>query len=302
MSSAQNRAVEEAQRALVERFVPAGSVSDFEWSGGHTQVLVAGDGPPLLLVHGGLGNPWEWFNIVPALAETRRVFAVHRPGHGLADPFDYQGVDLRRHAVTFLSDIADSLDLDTVDIVANSIGGMWGVMFALDAPDRVGRLVLAGMPMGVKRSVPFEVRLLGMPVIGRPIGKLVMGNPKVESNRKFWGKVLVADPGAVDELLLVADIASQQRNLDSMLSLVGCIASAGGVRADLMFGKEWNTLQTPTLILIGDHDAFGTTQDAETVTLVNDSIQVEAIPDAGHLPWIDQPDQVVQEIRRFIDT
>lgn len=123
MSSAQNRAVEEAQRALVDRFVPAGSVSDVEWSGGHTQVLVAGDGPPLLLVHGGLGNAWEWFNIVPALAETRRVFAVHRPGHGLADPFDYQGVDLRRHAVTFLSDVADSWILTSLTLWRTPLGG-----------------------------------------------------------------------------------------------------------------------------------------------------------------------------------
>ena len=57
---------------------------------------------------------------------SRRVLAVDRPGHGLADPFDYRGVDLLEHARTFLQDILDALELPTADIAANSIGGLLG--------------------------------------------------------------------------------------------------------------------------------------------------------------------------------
>ena len=102
--------------------------------------------------------------------------------------------------------------------------------------------------------------------------------------------------------LLVADAASQRRNLDSMLSLVSCIGRAGGMRADLMFGDEWNELRTPTLMLIGDRDKFGTPRDAEAVTRTNESIRIVTIPDAGHLPWIDQQDSVTGQIRSFIGT
>ena len=200
MPSSLDRAVEEAHAALVARFVPTGSLLPVAWSGGLTQVLTVGEGPPVLLLHGGLGNAWEWFGIMPELAESRQVVAVHRPGHGLADAFDYGGVDFRTHAVTFLREVADALGFERVDIVGNSIGGMWGVMFALDEPERVGRLALAGMPMGVKRSGPFEIHLLGTPVIGKQIGRLTMRNSTPESNRKFWSKVLVANPDAVDDL------------------------------------------------------------------------------------------------------
>ena len=61
-----------------------------------------GTGPPLLYVHGGLGGAYEMVPILAALAKTHRVLAVDRPGHGLADPFDYRGVDLLDHARTFL--------------------------------------------------------------------------------------------------------------------------------------------------------------------------------------------------------
>ena len=124
------------------------------WSQGETQLFELGTGPPLLYVHGGLGGAFEIVPILRALAENHRVLAVDRPGHGLADPFDYRGVDLLGHARTFLRDILDALELPTVDVVANSIGALSSVAFALDAPRRVSRLALVGAPFGVTRRPP----------------------------------------------------------------------------------------------------------------------------------------------------
>jgi pimeloyl-ACP methyl ester carboxylesterase len=73
---------------------------------------------------GGLSGAYEVVPILASLAENHRVLAVDRPGHGLADPFDYGGVDLLDHARTFLRDILDALGLSTVDVVANSLGAL----------------------------------------------------------------------------------------------------------------------------------------------------------------------------------
>ena len=121
------------------------------WSQGETQVLELGAGPPLLLVHGGGDAAFEWVPILEDLARRHRVLAVDRPGHGLADPFDYDGVDVLEHAVVFLREILDALELDTVDIAGNSLGGLWSVAFALEHPERVSRLALVGAPPGVTR-------------------------------------------------------------------------------------------------------------------------------------------------------
>ncbi len=82
-------------------------------------------------MHGGGDGAFEWVPILPALARTRRVLAVDRPGQGSsADPFDYGGVDLLDHGRTFLGDILDALELTRADIAANSIGGLWSAAFA----------------------------------------------------------------------------------------------------------------------------------------------------------------------------
>ena len=84
-----DRQVEAAQTALLARHAPGTRVRRLAWSQGKTQVLELGDGSPLLLIHGGLGNVFQWVPILPALARKHRVLAVDRPGQGLADPFDY---------------------------------------------------------------------------------------------------------------------------------------------------------------------------------------------------------------------
>ena len=68
--------------------------------------------------------------------------AIDLPGHGLADPFDYRDVDLLDLARRFLADVLDAIGLDSVAIVAHSLGSLWSVVFALAYPARVSRLVL----------------------------------------------------------------------------------------------------------------------------------------------------------------
>jgi pimeloyl-ACP methyl ester carboxylesterase len=122
--------LEAAQAALLARYAPETQVRRVSWSEGETQVLELGDGPPLLLVHGGGDAAFEWVPILEPLGRRHRVLAVDRPGHGLADPYDYRGVQLLPHAATFLREILDALELDRVDVAANSMGGLWSVALA----------------------------------------------------------------------------------------------------------------------------------------------------------------------------
>jgi hypothetical protein len=113
-----DRELGKTQDALLARFAPDARVRRVRWSEGETQLFELGTGAPLLYVHGGLGGAFEVVPILRVLAKNHRVLAVDRPGHGLADPFDYRGVDLLDHARTFLRDILDAIELTTVDIVA----------------------------------------------------------------------------------------------------------------------------------------------------------------------------------------
>jgi len=292
--------LEAAQAALLATHAPDTRVHPVPWSQGETQVLELGDDPPLLLIHGGGNGAFEWVPLLSALARNHRVIAVDRPGHGLADPFDYRGVDLLDHARTFLRDILDALELRAVDVVANSMGGLWSVAFAIDAPERVSRLALVGAPAGVTRSVPHQLRLLGLPLIGKPLGRFLMSNPTRESIRKFWGEILVVHPEILDDTLLDANVAHMRRNIGSILSLMRCAIGVGGLKAHLILGKRWQALKVPTVFLWGERDTFTAPDVAEQIAEENPNLRVIRILGAGHLPWIDNPERVVDEIEHFL--
>jgi pimeloyl-ACP methyl ester carboxylesterase len=299
-----DRELEQAQAALLARFAPDTRVRRIRWSQGETQVFELGSGPPLLYVHGGLGGAYEVVPILAALAQAHRVLAVDRPGHGLADPFDYRGVDLLAHARTFLRDIVDALELPTVDVIANSMGGLWSVAFALDAPGRVSHLALVGAPFGIMQRPPLQMLPLGLPLIGHRLCRYLFSNATRDGSRKFFEQLMVEHPERVDDRLLDVDVAHSRRNVESMLSLIACIADWRrlGYRRELILGDRWRALTVPTLLVWPEHDAFGSPEEGEALAATNPSLRLVRVPGAGHLPWIDDPDTVLAGLERFLAT
>ena len=121
-----------------------------------------------------------------------------------------------------------------------------------------------------------------------------------EGNRKFWWQILVVHPEHLDDTLLDADVASQNRNIRSNLSLARCIADAGGLRRRLILGDRWQALKVPTLLLWGNRDAFQSPEVGETIAARNPNFRIIRIPYVGHLPCIDDPERIVDEIEHFL--
>src|ERR671933_2508314 len=103
---------------------------EIEAEGLPARYLTAGEGPPLLLLHGVGDNALDWRWVMPALARRYRVYAPDLPGSGgSAKPdADYSPAFFTRFVAAFL----DALGVDrAAAVVGNSLGGLVGLRLAL---------------------------------------------------------------------------------------------------------------------------------------------------------------------------
>ena len=111
-----------------------------------TNYHVAGDGPPVVLVHGSGPGVSAWANWrlnLPVLAERFTVYAPDMVGFGFTErPADntYDLPSWRAHLLGFL----DALGLERTSLVGNSFGGGLVLSTATQSPERVDKLVLMG--------------------------------------------------------------------------------------------------------------------------------------------------------------
>jgi pimeloyl-ACP methyl ester carboxylesterase len=102
-------------------------------------VAEAGEGPPLLLLHGWPQHWWCWRRLIPRLATRYRVLAVDLRGWGWSD------APAGSYAkATFAADVLALLDaegLDRVRVIGHDWGGYTAFLLALGHPQRVERVV-----------------------------------------------------------------------------------------------------------------------------------------------------------------
>ncbi len=113
----------------------------------HYHEAGVGNGPTIVLLHGGGPGASSWSNFarnIPVLAKQFHVLAVDQPGYGLSDkPTEHPQYFV--HSASALNDLLNTLEISgRVHLLGNSLGGGAAVRFALDYPDRAGRLVLMG--------------------------------------------------------------------------------------------------------------------------------------------------------------
>ncbi|MGO9899415.1 MAG: alpha/beta fold hydrolase [Solirubrobacteraceae bacterium] len=154
------------------------------------RVLEAGDGPPLVLVHGSGMSASTWAPLMPYLG-AYRLIAFELPGFGLSDTFDYSTRALRAHAVAQLTSLLDALGLEQVPIVGTSLGGMWALYLALDAPHRVTALASLGVPAVALPGMhgdPFFTAL-STPGLGQLVARI--RSPNVATTRRSLSRGVI---------------------------------------------------------------------------------------------------------------
>ena len=256
----------------------------------------------VVLLHGGGGDASVWLPLISQLPKSWRLLIVDRPGHGLSYPIDYRRSDYRRLASEFLEDLLDGLHLNDADFIANSMGGFFALAFALDHPGRVRTAVLPGAPAGLDRFIPPMLRLLGLPGVGVMLNRMFATTDPEIVRESLYDGLLAKDASKCpkDMLEISAQFSNQPHQRVAWESLLRRVVSPLGTRRDVYIRDEVASLPVRTLFAWGDADAFAPPSSGEALAARMPDARCITVPEAGHLPWIDQPEQIAALAADFI--
>ncbi|GAA0956937.1 alpha/beta fold hydrolase [Actinocorallia libanotica] len=258
----------------------------------------AGEGPPLLFLHGSGPGVTGWRNFrgnLARFAEHFRCLILEFPGFGVSDPTDQHPMLAAPGAVVrFL----DGLGLTQVDVVGNSMGGIVGAQVALAHPDRVRRLVTVG---GLGRSV-FS------PAPGEGI-KLLMEFTDDPSREKLvrWLNAMVYDPALVTEELIEERWAqaTDPETLAAARRMYGSAAMTAAMKAAEAadtppYWAMLHRLRARTLITWGRDDRVSPVDMALLPMRTIRDVEVHVFPDCGHWVMIEQKDAWESAVLAFL--
>jgi pimeloyl-ACP methyl ester carboxylesterase len=263
------------------------------------EYLTGGEGPPLVLLHGvgDSARSWQW--VLPDLARTHRVYAPSLPGFGTSTKpdSDYSPAFF----TTFLIRFLDTLGLEQVTVVGNSLGGLVAMRLALAVPTRVRALALVDSS-GLGREVTLALRLFTLP----GAGTLVPIWNKTRIGAAQWATqisaLLFAHPTRVPMAWLARlyQMARLPGYLEATVATLRSDLTLKGQREREIMLDALPRLTMPTLLIWGGRDRVIPAHQAQFAVAQLAQSQLAVIPDCGHVPQVECPDQFVDALGRFL--
>lgn len=266
-----------------------------EAAGASFHVAEAGDGPPLLLLHGWPQHWWSWREVIGPLAENYRVICPDIRGLGWSSGADgsYRWDALATDLVALL----DALDLESVRLVGHDWGLIAGYRACLLYPERFERFVaLAGIHLWQgfatrpKQFIrPWHVWLLG--TLGAP-GMTRLGMAERALRRWRYRGTFSEDEAAVylGPIRRPSAIAATVR-FDRGVTFYEI---ARGLRQF----TSWH-LTVPTLHLLGEQDPL-TPDVPRNFGPHTDDMAMEVIPNCGHFIAEEAPRELLERLDAFL--
>ena len=240
-------------------------------------------GAPALVLSNSLGtNLSLWDPQLSVFAKTFRLLRYDSRGHGQtsATPGEYSVEMLGRDVLQLL----DALSLQRVNFCGLSIGGMTGMWLAVNAPQRLDRIVLSN-------TAP-------------KIGKLATWNERIKLVRE-GGTRAVAQP-VVEKWFTPEfhtkhqDQIAKTRHMIESTSTDGYVGSCAAVR-DFDFWEEVRTIRAQTLVIAGTYDQSVPLSDAQKLAKQIPGARCIELP-AAHISNVEAATRFTKELSNFLNT
>ena len=244
----------------------------------------SGTGDPVVPLHGLGANRSVWRETVPALSKTRDVIAVDLLGFGESPrPDGPLGVAAMSDAVIGL---LDRLDLGSVDLVGNSLGGWLAMFLALEHPDRVRKLVAVGPAF-----------LFGLPEALSAEALAAGAGPKDMESMRAYLKRVRRDGDTLTEDAVREHLESRLAARDE--ASIRAVATSIKERENLLTGRL-QQLQAPSLVIHGRHDGVVPFAQSERVASEIDGAILTVLKDSAHWPQLEEPRAFARVVEGFL--
>lgn len=260
--------------------------------------LIAGpeNAPPLVLIHGLGATKASWLPAVPQLASDHRVYVIDLPGFGSSSKprGKYNAEFFADHVFRFL----DMVGHERAFIAGNSLGGRVAIEMAMQNPERVlGIACLCPVAAFTYRPALVIVKVL-RPELG--FAAFTLPRERLKDNLKQ----LFCDASRIHEDWYDAAIDDFLHIWKSARARMAFFAALRNVYLDEPDGEEgfWSRLSAikpPALFIYGRRDVLITPRFGPRVQSMLPSAKVLVWEDCGHVPQLEHPDRLVDELTRF---
>jgi pimeloyl-ACP methyl ester carboxylesterase len=259
-----------------------------EVGGIDTYSVDAGDGPPVMLIHGYGDTADGWRRVVPGLLDAgHRVIAVDVPPFGRSgDPRAPMLIDFYKE---FFPRLFDQLGLERATVVGHSLGGAIALHLTLQEPQLVERLGLVA-PAGLGKGPPwwwyaitgYEYAWKTALAVPTPFTPLLIR----QGMTRFLDWRLFHDPRQMRETIdHLVSLHGSRKSLDKLLAAGRCcIESYTGTLLE-----DSAAIDVPLFMVWGDHDGLVPSTHAPEFGRLHPTAHVHVFEDCGHYPHIELP-------------
>lgn len=253
----------------------------------HLHEAGVGNDHTIVLLHGGGPGASSWSNFarnIPVLARNFHVIAVDQPGYGQSDkPTEHP--QYFAHSASALHDLLDTLEIPgRVDLLGNSLGGGAAVRFALDYPDRAGRLVLMG-PGGLSVNLFAPDPTEGVKNLGK------FSYQPTRENLEAFLRIMVFDQTLITpELVEERFVAASTPESLAAAKAMGKSFSGGDFELGMLWRDAYK-LRQPVLLIWGREDRVNPLDGALVALKMIPRAQLHVFGGCGHWAQLEKFDE-----------
>ena len=238
----------------------------------------AGQGSPVVLLHGLGASVVTWRENIGPLAERHRVYAVDLPGHGDSEKPDELSYSLSS-MTNFTKSLVEALGHKQAAFAGSSIGGGLALMTALHHPEVVSKLILSSSA-ALGREVALFLRLASLPFVGELMTSGARDATRTWLRKSFYDKSR-ASGDMLDELRRTNNLPGAR---EAGLKIARVYIGLWGVRRQYVLTRRLKRLEVPTMVFWGADDEIIPVKHAYRAASELPKCDLHVFTDCGH--WV----------------